>query len=293
LPIVVIDAVPSSLFTVLAAFEVLADVPALKYVVRALSDDPDKQLAFLFLGLRLASFVLSITFLDHCERLLVRLSPPSREEKLSRPEFIFDEAAREPSSAVDLIEKEQARIVERLPLFLEKLREEHEVAEFPEYGQLHEATVVLGREISQFSHEVFFQSPSGETSELLIRVVNRHDMVMRLEENIFNFTRELDGWTVPEDLRRVRSEMVESLHAVIMMGIDAANSRDIDDLDRFIAITGDKSSVMEKVRGACLSEKSEVRVADRSTILYVTDLFQRSVWLLHQWALVVRAGRGA
>jgi phosphate:Na+ symporter len=288
---IISDASVSLLFTIFATAEVLTDIPLLKDAVEALTADPDKQLAFLYLGLRLVSFGFAMAFHNHVVTLLERLSPPSREEKLSRPQFIFDEAVSEPSSAVDLIEKEQMRIVTRLPLYLEKLREEHEVADYPEYNELHVATTELGKEIRQFSREVLSQNLSRETSEWLIKVVNRQDTVMLLEENIFNFVCELDRWNAPEDLGHVKAEMVESLHAVLMMGLDAEGSESGEDLDRFIAITGDKSAVMEKMRQAYITGDGTTSTGDRSTILYVTDLYQRSVWLLHQWATVLKSGR--
>jgi len=285
---IVSDASVSLLFTMVGAVEVFTDLPLVKDAVGTFGGDPDTELALVYLGMRLTSFALAMAFHNHVVALLERISPLSRGEKLSRPQFIFDEAASEPSTAVDLIEKEQHRIVERMPLFLEKLREEHEVAEFPDYRELHEATTALGKEIRMFSREVFSQNLSRETSEQLIKAVNRQDTVMFLEENVFNFVRELDNWKAPENLRHIKAEMVESLHAVLMMGIDAENSGNADDLDRFIAITGDKSGVMEKVRGTYLSEENSVTVVDRSAILYVTDLYQRGVWLAHHLALAKR-----
>jgi phosphate:Na+ symporter len=284
----VYDASSSLVMTVLVLVEILCNVPLVKALTTWITPDANQQLAYVYLASRLFGFGLSMTFRNHIVALLERVSPPSRQEQLSKPEFIYDDAAQDPLSALSLIEKEQVRILKRFPTYLEKLREEHDTADSLDVKELHPVTRELGTEVRNFIGVAMQQDMPRETAELLLRFQNRQDFLMLSEDNLFTLVDEVEKWQASGDLARVRGTMVESLHAVLTIAADAAESASPDELAQVVTITDDKSGLMEKLREECLSGPNTLTAADRAAFLHVTDLYQRAIWLLHQWALSCR-----
>jgi phosphate:Na+ symporter len=289
----VYDASSSLIMTVLAIVEILCGLPLVKALTGWIANDPNQQLAYVYLASRLLGFGVSMTLRNHIVALLERVSPPSRQEQLSKPEYIYDEAAQDPLSSLSLVEKEHLRIMRRLPTYLEKLRKEHESEDYIEHNELHTVTQELGVEVRNFIGVVMHQDMPRETSELFIRIQKRQDFMMLAEDNLFTLVNELDKWQVAEDLSRVRDNMVESLHAVLSICVDATKCASADEIAQVIKITDDKSGLMEKMREECLSGPDRLTAANRAAFLHITDLYQRIIWLMHQWALTHRNGAAA
>ena len=54
--------------------------------------------------------------------LLERLMPPSKLEMLAKPMFLSDDALFDPSLALDLVVREERRLLDRLPVMLDRVR---------------------------------------------------------------------------------------------------------------------------------------------------------------------------
>ena len=78
--------------------------------------------------------------------------------------------------------------------------------------------------------------------------------------------------------------IVESLDAIVLTAVDATESSDQTDLDILASLTSDKGQLMEKIRRSYLSSEAGLSTEERSLILYVTNLFERSVWTLGRYA---------
>jgi phosphate:Na+ symporter len=110
------DAASSLVMTALVLVEIAGHIPMVKALIGSLSDDPNRQLAYVYLASHGVGFCLSLAFRNHIVAFLEKISPPSVGERLSQPLFLYDEAAEDPYSAVPLLEKEQVRLVRRLPM---------------------------------------------------------------------------------------------------------------------------------------------------------------------------------
>jgi hypothetical protein len=166
---------------------------------------------------------------------------------------------------------------------LENIRTEHDSPEIIDYEVLHAATVRLGNYIALFIKELFNQSMAREDSERLLKIENRHSLIMLIEENIFLLIREIKENGVPEDLNRLRVNIVESLHAVLVTCMECVGKE--FDLEQIIFMTSDKGSLMEKIRGKYLSVYEDPTGGIHKTLMYVTDLYQRIIWLVNKWAI--------
>jgi hypothetical protein len=70
---------------------------------------------------------------------------------------------------------------------------------------------------------------------------------------------------------------------------DAADSKVQDDYDLLVLLTGDKGKLMESMRLNLLQGEEAHTETDKEELLYITDLYQRAVWLINTWAILERS----
>ncbi|MCO5250190.1 MAG: hypothetical protein M9949_02065 [Candidatus Kapabacteria bacterium] len=56
-----------------------------------------------------------------------------------------------------------------------------------------------------------------------------------------------------------------------------------------INATNDRGDLMERIRKQYLSLDSDIQAEDKPLLLYITDLFQRIIWLSNKWATLQKA----
>lgn len=274
----------SIIFIAILLLELATGIPMIKKFISLLSVNTPEYVAFALLIIRLLSFITVTVFSKAISGILEKMFPPIKEETLASPKFIYDQAIEDPDTAIDLIEKESSRIMSRFPSYLENIRLEHETAEVIDIKTLHDATTKLGKYTESFIRDMFNQNVSTEVSEKLLKIQNQHGIIMLMEENMFNMVKEVMENPVPEDLYRLRLNIIESLHAVLSTCTDDMTSEGFS-IEHLISMTSDKGSLMEKIRGKYLSGYEDPTGNIRKTMMYVTDLFQRIIWLVNKWAL--------
>ena len=80
------------------------------------------KVAFVFLYYQAIGCLLCTVGFAPLVALLERLSPPTKLQELSRPAFLVDEALVEPALAVDLVGREERRLLGLLPTMLDSMR---------------------------------------------------------------------------------------------------------------------------------------------------------------------------
>ncbi len=278
------DMVGSLLMALLLTVDLTTGFPLLRKPIVLLTSDLAGQISLILLFMRVIPFIISFVFAGKIAGILSALSRPSHESKLSDTKFIYDEALEEPEAAIDLIEKEQTRLIERFPLYLENVREEPETEEFIKPQVLHAAALSVGNEITEFTRELFNKNLSPKTSARLLNVQNRQDLVMMIDNSICSFVEEIATGKDLQHTCRLYGMIVESLHAVLNYGLDVIQSGDPEEIAQLLVITKDKGSVMEKIRKPFYEESREMSYEGRNSVMYVTDLYQRIIWLVHNWS---------
>jgi len=269
-----------------AAFyiELYTDIPLVKGFVSLLSGDIKHQAALVVLLFNfLIPFILSF-ILTPFYGILNHFWPPLEEEALSKIKFIHEHAADDPETAILLIEKEILRLLRRIPLYLDMIRpgiKEGTVT----LDTYHNAFGEVSSEIQLFITDVFHKSLNLSTSETLLNVQNRHTLVASLEDNVYGLCKTLEGKTEGGESGRLVMNIVESLDAIFLTAIEASESGDGDDLDILITLTSDRGQLMEKIRRIYLSSEKDLSPEERSLILYITNLFERSVWMLGRYGM--------
>lgn len=272
-----------AIFMALFYTELYTDIPLVKALIGFLSEDIARQAALVVL---IFNFLVPIALsfvLDPVYRFLEHFWPPLEEEELSKIQFINEHAISEPETAVLLTEKEVHRLLRRISSYLEKLRADGASDQGPSLEAYHAAFTEVSAEIHAFTADVFRQDLSLGTSEALLNIQDRHSLVAALEDNCYNLVETLRKTPADGKAASLAMNIVESLDAIILTAVDVTESPDQTDLDILGALTSDRGQLMEKVRRNYLSSEAGLSTEERSLILYITNLFERSVWTLGRY----------
>lgn len=215
--------------------------------------------------------------------LLNWLCPPTLDEKLFTPLYIYPEAAADADMAIILATKEQDRLLAALPEYLETIRIETEYTlnKIP-LDVRHSAACHLGNKIKAFTEETTLHNDSGSTMEQIFALQSLNEAIMSLQNSLASFVETLQatknpdsGWT---------ATMTEGLHLVLIMLSEALTNGGTPDRDLLLTITSDRGKLMDKIRDSMLSEKSG-NLVERQALFVSTGIFERIIWLVRQIAL--------
>jgi phosphate:Na+ symporter len=262
----------------LIMLEDVTNWPLLLTWVRALAAEPGRQLAFIYLSCQLAALASSYVLARPVRRLLVAVAPPLPAESLAVPQFIYDAAVGDADIALILAEKEQMRVTGGLASMLE----EPDPAASDGIGRLSE-------EIERFLGSV---AGSGEDAAALPRsqldqLVNlraRNEVLRLLNDAVLQLGLTRDGMP-PGNAADLADALTQGLGAVLMCADDAARDRDGDSVEMLRQITSDRSAVVDAIR------RRLVKAANQETVYRLTSLFERAVWLVQRYAVLLQTAK--
>jgi phosphate:Na+ symporter len=264
-------------------FEIKLGIPGIKSCAGWLGATPADQVAWIYLFLQLVPAIF-MTFLSApAQRLARKFSPPNPTEQLSRPEFIYDQAVEEAESALDLVNREHARLIRRLPQMLDPLRPDEAGGNALSSKALHEASCTLTNEISEFLDRLMAHCQTHESLERMIRIRSCLDLLKQLYDTELNLASTLDQPFDAPLLKNLRGQLVEGLHTVLMVFADCADS-DPEMRDMLETITSDRSDLMKQTRSQLLQSNLQMNTETQSRLFLATSLFERMIWLVHRYA---------
>lgn len=253
----------------------------------------DTQVALIYLLLQLVSCIALTILSRPALRLTQRLSPRSREETLASPSFLYAQAMDEAHSALDLVEREQARLLKRLPLLLDAIREEPEPGDEPETadvdGQtLYGASLSVAAAIDAFLAELTERAGAHSALERIVNLQSRNGLLNSLQESCMELVERLRQPAANPDAERMRHNVAEGVHALLETLANTAESKDALDLQLLLHLSADRSEVMERVRRELLGGDAVLSLGDKQQLLDATSLVERITWLVRRYARLIR-----
>lgn len=222
--------------------------------------------------------------------LLKRLWPPTKQEQWSRMKFLHDQALADPDTAIVLLEKEQARLLERLPRYVHALRGDTAPAELEE---LHGAFDTVATEIESFTSELLGLEHDAEDSSRVLRVQNRQTLLRDLEYSVHALCKGLVAWDdAPNAGTGLRDVFAESLDLILLTAADAAAAGAPQDALTLVQLTGDKGGALEQMRKHYLSGEGGMDTAERMAFLRTTGRFERAAWAANRLGRILLRGNG-
>ena len=265
--------------------------PLLLHAVRVLSDSPGRQVALIYLACQLAAVVVQIAFARFMLPWLERVTPPTIEENLSHAKFIYDEALGEPETALELVDREQARIFRLLPLYLglnSHFGADEAERKLDRPAILPVASSLLAS-VRRFLDDL---SDSGASRDLLNRASDRracNDLLVSIHEGMNElgeiFAR---SFTAPA-MRELVENIAEGLGALLFTANDAVAGRDPEDVALLRQFTSDRGSLVDALRRRVMSADQGLSAGDRSSLYAVTGLLERVVWMLGRYGGLLEA----
>lgn len=267
--------------------ERFTDIPLLKALITSMGGDVSHQMAMAYLIFQVLSVLLVMCFTTPIYRLLERLSPPTREEELSKPHYLYEQALEEPETALTLVDKEQVRLAQYLPQYLDAVREETREQAGTHWVTLHKASTTVLKQVDAFTTDLMDQSHSRSTLEQVIRLQNRNGLLLSLSESVHDLTKTIDQSSHSEALNALTDRMAEALHAVLLTAVDALETPDADNRELLLKLTADRGELMERIRRTVIRSEQSLTSEDQQTLFAVTTLFERTIWLLRRLGTVL------
>jgi phosphate:Na+ symporter len=286
---VLLKVVGLALLVPLFLFETLSGQPMLVDLLQTQVPAIDTQVALIYLLLQLVSCVALTALSRPALRLTQRLSPPSHEETLANPRFLYAQAMDEAQSALDLVEREQARLLKRLPLLLNAIREEPEVGDEAETldvdsQALHGASLSVAAAIDAFLAELTERTGAHSALERIVNLQSRNGLISSLQESCLELVERLRLPARNPDAERMRQNIAEGVHALLDTLAMTAEGGDEIDLQLLLQLSGDRSELMERARRELLGNDPSLSMSDKQQLLDATSLVERITWLVRRYA---------
>jgi len=270
-------------------FEQTSGLPFLMHWSGGIGVDTGHQVAAVYVACQIAAVVAQILFTRPLKPVLDRLMPPSVEENLAKPRYLYEQAVDEPESALGLVDKEQARLFALTPLYL-GIADQLPPAErgLQRAAVIGVATALAGA-IAAFLDDL---ADSAASRDLLERAADRRGcnaLLRSIHESLDEAGEELARPFEAEAMRSLAQNIGEGLGALLLTADEAVRSRSPDDLVLLRRLTADRESLVDALRRRVMAADRGLSAADQAHLYALTSLLERVVWLLRRYGGLVAA----
>lgn len=268
------------------AVEAVTSIPILGSATAFATESASGQVAVAFLIYQLIGSFFCTIFFGQIVAALEWLSPPSQLQELSKPAYLIDEALVEPTFAIELIGREERRLLERLPLMLDDVRADSSAASISS-GTIRSAGAAITRAMANYIERISEASLDRSDRERVVRIQHRTANLTALFEAIDEFvtsSRVAREWP---SSGRVADQMIEALHTLLTALVEATASEDATDHEVLLSLLGHRDEMMERMRQRVLREDPDMPPKAQESLFSTTMLFERIVWLARRSALLL------
>jgi len=269
----VVQKAGGSLILVAIAFAAQCFPAPTASLIGRIGDDTGTQVAVLFLIAQIGGALIGSLTEALTRRVLLRLMPADPAETLAEPAFLLREALADPSAALDLSMRELGRLSARLPLLLDKVRDEPEPGT-PSAVTLRSAGVSLAGTIKAYLTSLLDNQPTRRQVSTALLLEDAASNAGALHDALAEFAAAAAlANTLPTAAR-----LIEALHALMYAVADHAESLGTEEPDIVLALLGHRDQLMEELR-LRLSSQNDVPAEVQNALFHMTVLFERIVWL--------------
>ena len=279
--------VAAALMVLLLVLEQWLDLPLVLALVRQLAHQVSLQAAWVFLLYQVVG-ALAVTLLARkLPNWLQRLSPPSVQEALSQPHYLYEQALDDAETALDLVEKEQARLLGHLPQYLSNIDHTVEAAS-PSTLALLAGDRAVASKVDEFLATLMHNSQDRQGLDRMLNLQARNRLLYDLREGLvqlddnLQITGSLDQ--ANGSMQGVVQRIAEAMHFLLLTLHDGAENCAEEDLALLQALASDRSDTMDQLRQKALQEAAHASQATLAALFSATTLFERLVWLVRCYA---------
>lgn len=259
----------------------LADASIPVWADAVLPRSLESRMAAAYLAMNVFSAVAATLALPAVRRLLETWSPVSAEEDLAKPQFLHPNMLDEGRTAHELVVQEQIRLFSRFTAYFDAARA-RTAAGWASLETIGRANLSLHEQIEHALVELVNRHPDPGLSGRLLARLELGKTLRALEDSLRNFAERAPGEDSSVPLRTLGASMVESLDGILLTAVEACRAPGGEDTEWLLRLTDDRSEMMERVRREYLSAESGLNHDEKATLLHLTGLFERLVWLFRQ-----------
>ena len=263
----------------IAIMEGTGYVPDVDPLLRTITADVGAQVGLVFLIVQLTGVMVSWLLRKPILQWSAHAAPPSPAEAMAKPAYIYDEAAADPTTGLELIRLEHVRLVQALPEFLDDLRTlEERGTDTAPLALRAAASHAVATQMEEFLSAILRANPEVPVERVFD--VRRHlgDLI-ELQKALEGFVRELAS--VPENDRpRFVHSLIEGLHALLVVVTEACADDGDDARYLLTELTAERGALVDRVRAELLG--GTVGPAERESVLSAVLLLERILWILRE-----------
>jgi len=257
--------------------EVYMGIPLVKALAEFFSADGGTQAAVINLIFNAVPGAILFFLVPSIADLLKRLWPESIEETISKPKYIHDQMFEDSTSAIDLIELEQNRLLVIMSKSFESIRAGKKVLE---RRKLHDAFETLGgtikEAITDLTSRVTLSSEDYDRVNILLNNQHLLETGNRTLEQLSSVLTDIKAKSIAE---KFSNTVVEGLDAILLSLMDVAKDRDDEDIQLISVMTSSDGNGISRIRSAYLNEESDVNTEGKMLLLSATNLTERLILL--------------
>jgi phosphate:Na+ symporter len=259
-------------------------VPLVEALVTRLISSLPLQLATVNLIFNGSMAIAATIFGKPIEQFVARTWPPNPVEDLSVPKYISPDGLGDAATAIDLLEKEQMRIVKSTRDYLALVRPHTTEGLKFNPGSLHRSFSVLFREVDHFYIALVGKHVDEQTSERLGNVHGRQELLVMVEDSLCQLATSAETIGAGRPLTTLIENFAEALDFLLMFAGDAARTLDRDRAQLVFDLSSDRSDMMGGIRNLYLAPDQALSPDEKAQLLRLTNLFERVVWILQRYA---------
>ncbi|MDG2306102.1 MAG: hypothetical protein P8R42_15925 [Candidatus Binatia bacterium] len=203
------------------------------------------------------------------------------DDEVFCPQFTNQFRDEEPEAVVELLERETARLLARMPVFLQKVRLPGRTGPRADLDVLHESYLQsheIVKEFFQHAFEFRIEAPGR-----FVRAIEMQHLLGQLEESTFGVARlALSAESSSPTFAMLRNTLVESVDFMLHTTIDCFDGSNEKDRLIFEAVTSDKGPLIAEMREAHLDDAEHLSRAEQAALLALLIHFEALVNQMHQ-----------
>jgi phosphate:Na+ symporter len=272
------------LFTVINIMETYLGIPLMQWLLTHMTDSRTLHIPNFNLIYCLVVCLIMTVFKPQFMTWLQTRYRPSTEEQLGVPQFLVYAPINDIALALDLVEKEQLRLLERLPDYLQSLRLHVDQKPRGPLAMEHRSLNALCDQIHRFLQDLLQQPGTRpDDASRLLKVLERQQLLTSLIENLYQFCNIKPAKS--QHIARYVLTLTESLDFFILQLYEELLDPAEADLNILQKMTSEKSDVLQQIRDACLQQYTDLTLEEKHSLFNLGMTFERVTWLVHQMAM--------
>ncbi len=226
----------------------------------------------------LAACAAIMLFSKQCRNIVAKLSPESQAERDERPEFIDLAGENDHSIDIELANKEQLRLVRRLPSMVADVR--RRISEKIPLDELGASPVedVLHNYINSMMNT----NLDAVATEQILNLKERNYTLKLAEQTLLDLGRKLEQFHRGPSAEFER--LFDALKEVSSAFVEVCANPKLGDIVKFCAFCTEMGRQVEDFRRKFSAQSAGLPAEEEEAASKIANLFDRYVWLLNRYA---------